>query len=1355
MVKLRNIIVLVLCSVLVGPAMAGKWISHLAYNNVTQIAMSDEYVYALSDGNIYSVNKQTEALQTHFPGMNGIGVTCISYDATGKQLLIGYYTGKIDLLSARGIRYIGELYDKDMTQRKTINNCTIEGRMAYLSTPYGVQTLDLDERKLIDSYWLRPGGQETEVVDVVLTKDSIYAFTSDSLFCASRKDNIVDYTYWKREKRSSRIQPDPNKGKYYDDGISQWSAGGRDGVIRDMMSEHLSYKPQGPLNNIAYSLKAAQGNVWMVNGGRWTSQFENPGILMRYDGERWTNIEQATIKSQTGKDALDFMNVAVDPFDKSHYFVTSYGTGLYEFKNDKVVRHVVAGSDNTLVASGNPDTYTRLDGALFDGDNHLWMLNPGSRSQLQCLDAEGQWHAVTLHDGNGGLALYTPNTLLIDRTNPNYKWLGTARYNTFLYLLDDNGTPWDESDDRYVRRTQWTNQLGRSFEPTEMRALMQDSRGRIWMGTDAGVAFIESGTDFFTSDALVQPDVYDDNGENPVTALNIYALCEDKDGNIWIGTENQGVYVLNNNATEIIAHYTTGNSTMPSNAVLSLAADAKGSVFVGTSSGLAEYDSHATPESTDRTVDEDGKRLGSIMQWTLHFSYRNPQQLVYSPSRIYAMTEGALYYVDRTEDQIYYLSKASGLNGSTVTQIAYDKNSERLIIAYEDGRIDLLDEDGYVLQMPDVVMKASSLSTEIHAILAGSKRSYLAMSFGILAINTKKGEVSDTYYIGDNASDVNVLGMVEMNDSLYAFDERYMYAASLADNIIDYHFWHKTSLPTGTFTHAAAFNNKLHILIDNVLYSRQGNSWKKAFTNTFDWIHSSGNQLLGYISGQGLFRITEDYQLAGLTNQYVFNDAIYSNGEYWGAERDNGILRLGSGGDTRFIPNGPNSNFGYFLTSAHGLVYSTVGGRWTTQFMRLPKMNICSNGNWSSWGLGSFVTPDGYVAYDPVSIAVDRNDQDHFYVSTFTSGVYEINHGTLTHYTDGKNGSTLRVASASIKEEDKKFYVRTDGAMMDENNNLWVLNATSLGQVLHVMTPDHKWTGLNYQEGSEKLVLYTPKGIWMDRRGSRYKWFMDQRYKPRIVLLDDGGTPTVRSDDRIAIRSEFVDQKGTTINRDYFYCWAQDHNDRIWIGTESGIIIIPPSVDFFTSNACERIIIPRNDGTGLGDYLLGEETINCMAVDGGNRMWIGTAGSGLYVIEDDTITVAHFTENNSLLPSDAIQSITIVPETGEVFVGTDRGIASYLSDSSEPEEDMKSAYAFPNPVRPDYGGHVAITNLMDNTEVNIVDSGGNLVCKTRSNGGTAVWDVRLPDGRRATPGIYTALCNTKGGKAAVKIMIIR
>ena len=81
-----------------------------------------------------------------------------------------------------------------------------------------------------------------------------------------------------------------------------------------------------------------------------------------------------------------------------------------------------------------------------------------------------------------------------------------------------------------------------------------------------------------------------------------------------------------------------------------------------------------------------------------------------------------------------------------------------------------------------------------------------------------------------------------------------------------------------------------------------------------------------------------------------------------------------------------------------------------------------------------------------------------------------------------------------------------------------------------------------------------------------------------MILFDDGGTPTVSGDDRCMVRSTFVDQNGNSITPSYFRCFAQDHNNRIWIGTDQGILIIPAEVDFFTSNACQRIIIPRNDG---------------------------------------------------------------------------------------------------------------------------------------------------------------------------------
>lgn len=1350
-------IVWIICVLWTINVKAQVWRSHLAYNNVTQIAMSQDKVFGLSSGSLFSVDKTTELISVYDSqsGLHGSDITGIYYDEQGKQLIIGYWTGKIDILTTHGMLYISALYEKDMTQRKTINNITVSGRTAYLATPYGVQTMDLVEHKLVDSYWLHPDGQEIEIEDVMIANDSIYAFTSDSMFCASMRTNLSDYTYWKREKRSSRIRPDADKGKHYHDGNDDWYAGGTEGIVRQTPTERLSYKPQGPLDNNPYRM-TAHNRLWIVPGGRWASQNWTPGTVMIYDGKKWTNITSETIKKKTGQKPYDFMNVAVDPLDENHYFITSYGTGLYEFRSDTVVRHWIAGSDNTMVpAAANPANYTRLDAACFDKENNLWFLDAADEGQLQCLDNQGEWHAVTLQTDGGPMSLATPCGLCIDNRNSNYKWIGVARAGTCLYLLDDAGTAWDASDDRYKMRSLLVNQHGREFNlsNTYMRALIQDSQGRVWMGTENGAAYIPAETDFFNSDAVIQPEVYDDNGDNPITESAVYAICEDKEGNIWIGTNKLGVYVLNSSATSIIAHYTTDNSAMAANGVLSLACDDAGSVFVGTGNGLAQYLPHVTPESTDRTVDAEGRRLGSVMQWKLHFSYQNPQEIIGTPSRIYALANGALFYVDRADDQMHYLSKASGLNGSTISHIAYDSRSEKLVIAYEDGRIDLLAEDGYVQQMPDLHMKASSVAIAFNAVVAGSRHTYMAMPFGILAINTTKAEISDTYYIGDEAASVEVLQIVEQGDSLYAFTNGYLYAAALNDNLVDYHFWHKTALPGGTLTRAATFAGELHTLIDNILYRRHNGKWTKAMSTKLQWIHESNGYLLTYVSGKGLYRITENYQLTGLTDRYQANDAVYTQGEYWMAETEMGLIRLSTSGDVYFHPNGPNSNFGYFLHSAHGRVYATVGGRWASQFNRLGKVNIYDGQNWT--GLAPYQirsTADNIWVYDPVSIAVDNSDPEHFYIATYTAGVFEYTHGSITHYTDGVNGSTLRVA---VDGYDINVYTRTDGAVMDSLGNMWVLNATDEGAPVHVVTPDHKWHKLSYRDGSHKLILTTPKGIWPDRRTGNRKWFIDQRSSQGLILLDDGGTPVVNSDDRLLKRSEFYDQQGKQVAPSYLYCVAQDHSNRLWVGTESGIFIIPAETDFFTSNTCYRIIIPRNDGTGLGDYLLGDEQINCMAVDGGNRMWIGTETSGLYLIEDDTITVAHFTANNSMLPSDAIQSIAIVPTTGEVFVGTDKGIASYLSDASEPHEDMSQAYAFPNPVRPDYGGAISITGLMDNSEVNIVDAGGNLVCKTRSHGGTAVWDGRLPDGRRATSGVYTALCNTSGGHTAVKILFIQ
>lgn len=110
--------------------------------------------------------------------------------------------------------------------------------------------------------------------------------------------------------------------------------------------------------------------------------------------------------------------------------------------------------------------------------------------------------------------------------------------------------------------------------------------------------------------------------------------------------------------------------------------------------------------------------------------------------------------------------------------------------------------------------------------------------------------------------------------------------------------------------------------------------------------------------------------------------------------------------------------------------------------------------------------------------------------------------------------------------------------------------------------------------------------------------------------------------------------------------------------------------------------IPRNDGTNYADYLLSNVEVRCIAVDAGNRKWMGTTNNGVYVISDDCNTeVKHFTTENSPLPSNLIKDIIIMPN-GLVYFATDQGLCSYMSDVTATNEEMTkdNVYAYPNPV---------------------------------------------------------------------------
>jgi hypothetical protein len=214
---------------------------------------------------------------------------------------------------------------------------------------------------------------------------------------------------------------------------------------------------------------------------------------------------------------------------------------------------------------------------------------------------------------------------------------------------------------------------------------------------------------------------------------------------------------------------------------------------------------------------------------------------------------------------------------------------------------------------------------------------------------------------------------------------------------------------------------------------------------------------------------------------------------------------------------------------------------------------------------------------------------------------------------------------------------------------------------------------------------------------------------------------------------------------------ALDKENLIWVGTDNGVAVIVASKDIFTttSEAYTPFYQTRR--------LLLQEIVNKIVIDGGNRKWIATKnGLNLFSASADE-QILNFTEENSPLPSKNIVDLALDPISGELFVLTEKGLLSYRSNATEANEDLNAIKIFPNPVRPDFQGVITISGLRAYTTVKITDASGRLIYETKSNGGTASWDLQNPQGNRANAGIYMVFCIAEDGTESFvgKVAVVR
>lgn len=649
--------------------------------------------------------------------------------------------------------------------------------------------------------------------------------------------------------------------------------------------------------------------------------------------------------------------------------------------------------------------------------------------------------------------------------------------------------------------------------------------------------------------------------------------------------------------------------------------------------------------------------------WKAFMAYYEPQQIVKAgDSHLFVRASNSLYQYNLNDKSITTYDCSRQLNDTRIAKIDWNNQAKRLLVAYENANIDIVDINGNVNNISSIYTKPLTMSKSFHNIYMYQQYAFVGFGFGLVKIDMQKYEIVETYIMGKPVLHICVedgILYVQSTGGTY-------YSCDLSKNIIDSHNWKSAS------THPASI----------------ATSDTRAWDEYIDLVKT-------------LKPVGPKHNYFGFLK--IIDGKLYtSSGSGGGSVTRNGAVQVYDGTDWTIFQDD--------MTGVEG----TDGDRW--------------------------------VYVDTYSVDVDPRDSKHVMTGA-RPGMFEFYDGKLVKYYN-KDNSILQGATSTNK------YVLVSSVLYDKAANLWMLQQQVSENSIMEITADGEW--LSHKQ---ELLMYDgksltgTKGLMQDSRG--LIWFVNDHYNVPSFYCFNPDTKKI-----IGYMTTFVNQDGTIYENVHPSCITEDIDGNIWIGTNNGLFEVEATEIGGQWSHVTQVKVPRNDGTGYADYLMDGVNITCIAVDQANRKWIGTNGAGLYLISADNMEqLANFTSANAPLISDNIESLAIDHATGEVFIGTDQGLCSYMSDATSVSIEMTKddVYAYPNPVVSGYDGLITIVGLTRDADVKILTVNGQLVAQGRSNGGSFTWNGRDSGGKRVASGVYmVATAKSDGSKGTVcKIAVIR
>lgn len=743
-----------------------------------------------------------------------------------------------------------------------------------------------------------------------------------------------------------------------------------------------------------------------------------------------------------------------------------------------------------------------------------------------------------------------------------------------------------------------------------------------------------------------------------------------------------------------------------------------------------------------------------IDDWRLYPSYHNATYCQVAGDKVYILASGALYSYNRSDSEVRLYDKINTLSDIDITHIAYCKEIKALVIVYSNTNIDILYDDEEIYNLSDFKNKLLS-QKRINNISIQGATAYLSTEFGVVEIDLENLEFSNTYNTGFNTRYTYLF-----KDRLYTATDSGLYYCQTSNNMLDKSNWEKAH--QNAMKALAELDGKLYCIASDGKFMEvipETNTLKTVDGNdNYSYLYREGDSFIA-VSASRIVRIDSKgiSKICNLKEKYNFilkdNDTFWCCNGYGGvvesAVEDNAIVAK----THPLLPDSPIRNYCEFMQFTSDEKLLVAGGNLNYFDITFYDGTLMEydyvNDSWNNLPEDTVKKATGLRYVNMCSIDEDPTEPGHYFASSFGYGIYEFREGKFVNHYSIHNSPLETVVPSNNR------YVRVPMVKFDNEGNLWCIN-TGVKDIVKILKKDGTWITLHY-----KPIEYLPTMVepMIDSRG--WLWITSLQGEAGVFCAKLNGTPFDTSDDESKVwLNKFTNQDGTSYDIYQVYALTEDHNGKMWVGTNAGLFVIDNPQKFFNDGIFKQIKVPRNDGTGLADYLLSGTYIKSIKVDGANRKWVGTNDNGIYLISADGLeTINHFTTDNSPLPSDCIESIAINGKSGEVFIGTDKGMASYMSDATRAEEklDDNNVYAYPNPVKADYSGVISIVGLTAGCNVKIVDAAGFLMNEGTSQGGKYNWNGRNRRGEKVASGVYYVLTYDSNGDegVATKILITR